>query len=769
MSQHHHQVRQQQQQQQQHAAAAMMATNAMQPQHSAMHYSAQQHGLNDTPASITDHGLQPVNIPQLAEFASSMVFLMWHARRPSVLALYNSPTSTTSPVGTPPSNASPTGAGASASSQHRQTISIGSSASPAFKKFCLQVLTATQLSESVVVLSLKYIAMLLQNNPNIQGAEGSEYRLFTVALMLANKFLDDNTFTNKTWSEVTNMKIVDLNIMELEFLDVLRFRLFVKQEEYERWKAALFKFRNQLSTVNDTEAQQQRQQQAQVIEATLRSMGLTSPQQDQHAWAAQQQQQEVARRQAQAQAVQQQQQQQQQQQAVAAQQQYQMYLLSKGQQPQFPLHPPSRPVHRVPLRLPVHPVYIPPPTVHTAQVLHSTSPAQQAIMNSYYDNAVAAANAHQQATSAALVQQQQQQQQPPPMSSASAAPVASIGSSRTPQPTNVHYDTAQQHPAHHQPVQPPQQGRTTPLSATSGGGAFEYPPPHSSSMGQARSDSMVYGQYSGYPGQSAPASIGHSNSQPNYAPPPPSANSHPVPAGGSSGYSQQQQQQQAAIQRSSSLPQGATSIGSAVASQGYPAISSSQNSQSLYHYPTPNATPSMPTNVRVAEGNVQPHPYGPSANQNPGYSSAPAHVSSQGRNYYGSDNSRPPPQEYAYNSQPNAQLDPRVPAYQGRSPMIRTPSTPGYAYEGDAYHQDEYGERRDHNSLSANANAFHPRQPTYYPQQQQQQQPQYSARPPANSGPQPEDPRTAALQYRSQSGPQPEDPRTAVDSYRSKR
>ena len=34
------------------------------------------------------------------------------------------------------------------------------------------------------MLSLKYIAMLLQRNPNIQGAEGSEYRLFTVALML---------------------------------------------------------------------------------------------------------------------------------------------------------------------------------------------------------------------------------------------------------------------------------------------------------------------------------------------------------------------------------------------------------------------------------------------------------------------------------------------------------------------------------------------------------------------------------------------------------
>jgi hypothetical protein len=45
-------------------------------------------------------------------------------------------------------------------------------------------LTATQLQESAVYLSLKYIAILLQSNPSIEGAEGSEYRLFIVALML---------------------------------------------------------------------------------------------------------------------------------------------------------------------------------------------------------------------------------------------------------------------------------------------------------------------------------------------------------------------------------------------------------------------------------------------------------------------------------------------------------------------------------------------------------------------------------------------------------
>ena len=88
--------------------------------------------------------------------------------------------------------------------------------------------------------------MLLQNNPHIQGADGSEYRLFTVALMLANKFLDDNTFTNKTWLEVSGMKVTDLNIMELEFLGVLKFGLTIRKEEYERWRTALYGFRSQL-------------------------------------------------------------------------------------------------------------------------------------------------------------------------------------------------------------------------------------------------------------------------------------------------------------------------------------------------------------------------------------------------------------------------------------------------------------------------------------------------------------------------------------------
>ncbi|RIA92854.1 cyclin PHO80-like protein, partial [Glomus cerebriforme] len=104
-----------------------------------------------------------------------------------------------------------------------------------FKKFCKDVISATQVSHSVILLSLLYIHRMKINNPTIKGQNGSEYRTFTVALMLANKFLDDNTYTNKTWSEVTNIPVSEINTMEMEFLSSLDYELYVSERQYFEW------------------------------------------------------------------------------------------------------------------------------------------------------------------------------------------------------------------------------------------------------------------------------------------------------------------------------------------------------------------------------------------------------------------------------------------------------------------------------------------------------------------------------------------------------
>ncbi|KAI8986516.1 cyclin-domain-containing protein [Pilobolus umbonatus] len=107
--------------------------------------------------------------------------------------------------------------------------------SNAFKLFCQNILKLTRVSNSCVLLSLYYIYKLKNAYPSIQGSMGSEVRLFTTALILSNKFLDDNTFTNKTWSDVSSVPLSELNIMEIEFLSALNYRIYIHPSHFFSW------------------------------------------------------------------------------------------------------------------------------------------------------------------------------------------------------------------------------------------------------------------------------------------------------------------------------------------------------------------------------------------------------------------------------------------------------------------------------------------------------------------------------------------------------
>jgi len=104
-----------------------------------------------------------------------------------------------------------------------------------FKTWVTSVLSTTQVTLNVAILALLYIRRLKQMNPTVKGRPGSEYRLLTVALMLGNKFLDDNTYTNKTWADVSGIPVKEIHVMEVEFLSNMRYRMLVSAEEWEDW------------------------------------------------------------------------------------------------------------------------------------------------------------------------------------------------------------------------------------------------------------------------------------------------------------------------------------------------------------------------------------------------------------------------------------------------------------------------------------------------------------------------------------------------------
>ncbi|KAJ3175737.1 hypothetical protein HK101_010589 [Irineochytrium annulatum] len=74
---------------------------------------------------------------------------------------------------------------------------------------------------------------------NFHGREGYEFRLFSVALMIGHKTMQDATLSAKTWSAVSGIQADQMGVMELEFLMGIGWKTTVEPEEIKRWLVAL--------------------------------------------------------------------------------------------------------------------------------------------------------------------------------------------------------------------------------------------------------------------------------------------------------------------------------------------------------------------------------------------------------------------------------------------------------------------------------------------------------------------------------------------------
>ncbi|TKA76249.1 hypothetical protein B0A49_03100 [Cryomyces minteri] len=123
-----------------------------------------------------------------------------------------------------------------------RSVHPGTSVHPSFRKWVSQVLCATRLPSATILLSLYYlsvrITMLSKAGPKTP-VEGQSYRLLTISMILGSKFLDDNTFINRSWSEVSGIKVAELNRLELEWLQDIGFKLHCDPSEHQGFAAWL--------------------------------------------------------------------------------------------------------------------------------------------------------------------------------------------------------------------------------------------------------------------------------------------------------------------------------------------------------------------------------------------------------------------------------------------------------------------------------------------------------------------------------------------------
>ncbi|KAF8928226.1 hypothetical protein BGZ47_001754 [Haplosporangium gracile] len=68
---------------------------------------------------------------------------------------------------------------------------------------------------------------------------GCGRRMFLAALILASKFQQDRTYSNKAWSKISGLPVSEINLNEIAFLALIDYRLFVSQSVFQKWVVVL--------------------------------------------------------------------------------------------------------------------------------------------------------------------------------------------------------------------------------------------------------------------------------------------------------------------------------------------------------------------------------------------------------------------------------------------------------------------------------------------------------------------------------------------------
>ncbi len=144
--------------------------------------------------------------------------------------------------------------------QVRQPTVFPAQASTPFRQFVKQTLTHTLVAPEDLVLALYYVARIPSHavippvspseldatlpaaqyeaqkaKAEQQAIKAAPFKLFLGALILANKTLQDNSFRNDTWAQVSGISLIEVNKLEAHVFGALGFDVAVRDDVWRTW------------------------------------------------------------------------------------------------------------------------------------------------------------------------------------------------------------------------------------------------------------------------------------------------------------------------------------------------------------------------------------------------------------------------------------------------------------------------------------------------------------------------------------------------------
>ncbi|KAK7060244.1 hypothetical protein VNI00_001009 [Paramarasmius palmivorus] len=98
------------------------------------------------------------------------------------------------------------------------------------------------------VKELRFRLALLGDGRDREAENNAPFRVIVLGCMLANKWLDDHTFSNKTWHSISNIPVQTLNKLESLALDIFSYDLSISSQEWSQWLSHVMSYHQSLTS-----------------------------------------------------------------------------------------------------------------------------------------------------------------------------------------------------------------------------------------------------------------------------------------------------------------------------------------------------------------------------------------------------------------------------------------------------------------------------------------------------------------------------------------
>jgi len=109
----------------------------------------------------------------------------------------------------------------------------------AIKAYLKRIVKYSNCSEECFILALIYIDRLIKVNEKFMLNSLNVHRLMITSVMLGAKFFDDQYYNNAHFGKVGGVSCKEINLLEIEFVFMINFNLYVDTDLYETYSKRL--------------------------------------------------------------------------------------------------------------------------------------------------------------------------------------------------------------------------------------------------------------------------------------------------------------------------------------------------------------------------------------------------------------------------------------------------------------------------------------------------------------------------------------------------